>query len=48
MASLGEVTKGNFEISINGAKVIDEPIVALKRSWTGSLEEQLAGEVVTA
>ena len=48
MASLGEVTRGNFEISINGAKVIDEPIVALKGSWTGSLEEQLAGEVVTA
>src|SRR5271170_7364029 len=48
MASLGEVTKGNFEISINGTKVIDEPVVALKGSWAGSLEEQLADEVVTA
>jgi phosphoribosylformylglycinamidine (FGAM) synthase-like enzyme len=48
MAPLGEVTRGNFEISINGAKVIDEPVLALKGSWTGSLEEQLAGEVVTA
>jgi phosphoribosylformylglycinamidine synthase subunit PurL len=48
MASLGEVTRGNFEISINGAKVIDEPIVALKRSWAGAMEDQLADEVVTA
>jgi phosphoribosylformylglycinamidine synthase subunit PurL len=48
MASLGEVTNGNYEISINGAKVIDEPVAALKASWEGSLEEQLADEVVTA
>jgi phosphoribosylformylglycinamidine synthase subunit PurL len=48
MAALGEVTEGNFEISINGKKVIDEPVLALKRSWAGSLEEQLADEVVTA
>jgi phosphoribosylformylglycinamidine synthase len=48
MASLGEVTNGNFEISINGTKVVDEPILALKRSWAGALEEQLADEVVTA
>ncbi|MBB5318804.1 phosphoribosylformylglycinamidine synthase subunit PurL [Tunturibacter empetritectus] len=48
MASLGEVTAGNYECVINGKKVIDEPIAALKGSWTGALEEQLAAEVVTA
>ncbi|MBB5346102.1 phosphoribosylformylglycinamidine synthase subunit PurL [Tunturibacter empetritectus] len=48
MAPLGEVTAGNFEVVINGKKVIDEPIAALKGSWTGALEEQLAAEVVTA
>jgi phosphoribosylformylglycinamidine synthase subunit PurL len=48
MAPLGEVTTANFEISINGATVIDEPVAALKGSWAGALEEQLADEVVTA
>jgi phosphoribosylformylglycinamidine synthase len=48
MASLGEVTSGNYECFINGKKVIDEPIAALKESWTGALEGQLAAEVVTA
>jgi phosphoribosylformylglycinamidine synthase subunit PurL len=48
MASLGEVTSGNYECFINGKKVIDEPIAALKESWTGALEDQLAAEVVTA
>jgi phosphoribosylformylglycinamidine synthase subunit PurL len=47
-ASLGEVTKGNFGISINGTKVVDEPVLALKGSWAGALEEQLADEVVMA
>jgi phosphoribosylformylglycinamidine synthase len=45
---LGEVTKGSFEIVINEKTIIDEPISALKASWSGSLEGQLAGEVVTA
>ena len=45
---LGEVTKGSFEIVINEKTIIDEPISALKASWSGALEEQLAGEVVTA
>jgi phosphoribosylformylglycinamidine synthase len=45
---LGEVTKGSFEIVINEKTIIDEPIAALKASWSGALEEQLAGEVVTA
>ncbi|WP_158942383.1 phosphoribosylformylglycinamidine synthase subunit PurL [Granulicella sp. S190] len=48
LAPLGEVTAGNFEMVINGQKVIDEPIASLKGSWTGALEEQLAAEVVTA
>jgi phosphoribosylformylglycinamidine synthase subunit PurL len=48
MAPLGEVTTGNFEISVNGKKVVDEPVGSLKSSWTSSLEEQLADEVVTA
>ena len=48
MAPLGEVTAGNYECVINGKKVIDEPIAALKGSWTGALAEQLAAEVVTA
>jgi phosphoribosylformylglycinamidine synthase len=45
---LGEVTKGNYQIVINEKTIIDEPIAALKSSWSGALEEQLAGEVVTA
>jgi phosphoribosylformylglycinamidine synthase len=45
---LGEVTKGSFEIVINEKTIIDQPIAALKASWSGALEEQLAGEVVTA
>jgi phosphoribosylformylglycinamidine synthase len=45
---LGEVTKGNYEIVINGKTIVDEPVTALKASWSGALEEQLAGEVVTA
>ena len=45
---LGEVTKGNYQIVINEKTIIDEPIAALKASWSGALEEQLAGEVVTA
>jgi phosphoribosylformylglycinamidine synthase len=45
---LGEVTKGNYQIAINEKTIIDEPISALKASWSGALEGQLAGEVVTA
>jgi phosphoribosylformylglycinamidine synthase len=45
---LGEVTKGDYRIVINDKTIIDEPIAALKASWSGALEEQLAGEVVTA
>jgi phosphoribosylformylglycinamidine synthase len=45
---LGEVTMGNYEIVINEKTIIDEPVAALKASWSGALEEQLAGEVVTA
>jgi phosphoribosylformylglycinamidine synthase subunit PurL len=48
IAPVGEITRGNFEIFINDNKVVDEPVPALKRSWAGSLEEQLADEVVTA
>jgi phosphoribosylformylglycinamidine synthase len=45
---LGDVTKGNYQIVINEKTIIDEPIAALKASWSGALEEQLADEVVTA
>ncbi|MCU1249274.1 MAG: phosphoribosylformylglycinamidine synthase subunit [Edaphobacter sp.] len=45
---LGEVTAGNYEIVINEKTIIDEPVAGLKASWSGALEEQLAGEVVTA
>jgi phosphoribosylformylglycinamidine synthase len=45
---LGEVTAGKYEIVINEETIIDEPVAALKASWSGALEEQLAGEVVTA
>jgi phosphoribosylformylglycinamidine synthase len=45
---LGEVAVGNYQIVINEKSIIDEPIAALKASWSGALEEQLAGEVVTA
>jgi phosphoribosylformylglycinamidine synthase len=42
------VTAGNYEMVINDKTIIDEPVAALKASWSGALEEQLAGEVVTA
>ncbi len=45
---LGEVTRGNYQIVINEKTIIDEPTTALKAAWSGALEEQLAGEVVTA
>jgi phosphoribosylformylglycinamidine (FGAM) synthase-like enzyme len=45
---LGDVTVGNYEMVINDKTIIDEPVAALKASWSGALEEQLAGEVVTA
>jgi hypothetical protein len=45
---LGEVTNGNYQIVINGKTIVDEPVAGLKASWSGALEEQLAGEVVTA
>src|SRR5580692_8849367 len=45
---LGDVTRGNYEIVINEKTIIDEPIAALKASWSKALEEQLAEEVVTA
>jgi phosphoribosylformylglycinamidine synthase len=45
---LGDVTKGNYQIVINEKTIIDEPIAALKASWSVALEAQLADEVVTA
>ncbi len=45
---LGEVTEGDYRIVINDKTIIDEPIGLFKTSWSGALEEQLAGEVVTA
>ena len=48
MFRLGDVTKGNYQIVINEKTIIDEPIAALKASWSVALEAQLADEVVTA
>jgi phosphoribosylformylglycinamidine synthase len=45
---LGEVTSERYQIVINEKTIIDEPVGELKASWSGALEEQLAGEVVTA
>ena len=45
---LGEVTKDRYQIVINDKAVIDEPLAALKDAWSEALEEQLAGEVLTA
>jgi phosphoribosylformylglycinamidine synthase len=45
---LGDVTTGKYQIVINEKTIIDEPIAALKASWSGALEEQLADDVVTA
>jgi phosphoribosylformylglycinamidine synthase subunit PurL len=47
-APLGEVTSDIFEIQINDKVIIAEPIAELKAAWSGAMEEQLAGEVVTA
>jgi len=48
VAPLGEVTLGNVQIVLNDKTVIDQPVKALKAVWASALEEQLAGEVVTA
>jgi phosphoribosylformylglycinamidine synthase II len=45
---LGEVTKERYQIVINDKAVIDESLAALKDAWSEALEEQLAGQVVTA
>jgi phosphoribosylformylglycinamidine synthase len=45
---LGDVTDGQFTIEIDGKAVIDVPVESLKAAWSGALEEQVAGEVVTA
>jgi phosphoribosylformylglycinamidine synthase subunit PurL len=45
---LGEVVRGNYQIVINEKRIIDAPVGELKALWSGALEEQLAGEVVTA
>ena len=45
---LGEVTMGSYQIVINEKTIVDAPVGELKASWSGALEEQLAGGVVTA
>ena len=45
---LGEVTAERYQIVINEKAVVDASVGELKASWSGALEEQLAGEVVTA
>jgi phosphoribosylformylglycinamidine synthase subunit PurL len=47
-APLGEVTSDIFEIQINDKAIVAAPIAELKAAWSGAMEEQLAGEVVTA
>jgi phosphoribosylformylglycinamidine synthase II len=48
MFRLGDVIEKDYQIAINDKLIIDVPVEALKATWSGSLEEQLAGEVVTA
>jgi phosphoribosylformylglycinamidine (FGAM) synthase-like enzyme len=48
VAPLGEVTSDIFEIQINDKAIVAAPIAELKAAWSGAMEEQLAGEVVTA
>jgi len=43
---LGEVTANRYTFTIGGQAVIDEPIESLRGAWAGSLEEQLATEVL--
>lgn len=43
---LGEVTTNRYTFTIGGQAVIDEPLESLRSAWTGSLEEQLAAEVL--
>jgi phosphoribosylformylglycinamidine synthase subunit PurL len=43
---LGEVTANRYTFAIGGQTVIDEPIESLRGAWAGSLEEQLAAEVL--
>jgi phosphoribosylformylglycinamidine synthase len=46
--TLGEVTEKNYTIEINGKTVIDTTVDALRSSWSGALESQIADELVTA
>jgi hypothetical protein len=45
---LGETMEGRVEIFAGDNELIDSEISDLKSVWAGALEEQLAGEVVTA
>ena len=42
---LGETVADRFEINAGGINLIDQPLDALKQTWAGALEAQLAEEV---
>ena len=48
LAALGEVIADRVEVSLDGALVVNESTSVLAGAWAGSLEEQLAAEVVLA
>ncbi|AFL90268.1 phosphoribosylformylglycinamidine synthase subunit II [Terriglobus roseus DSM 18391] len=48
LAPLGEVIADRVEIVLDGESVIDASTSELAAAWTGSLEEQLAAELVLA
>ncbi len=45
---LGETIDGRIEIFAGDNELVESPISELKAVWAGALDEQLAGEVVTA
>jgi phosphoribosylformylglycinamidine synthase len=45
---LGETIADRVEINAGGIPLVDATIAELKQRWSGTLEEQLAAEVVTA
>jgi phosphoribosylformylglycinamidine synthase len=47
-AAIGKVTDGKYTVEINSKAVIETTIAELKSTWSGTLESQLAAEVVTA
>ena len=40
---IGKVTRGPFQLSFNGAKVLSDSLASLRASWAGAIERAVLG-----